>query len=337
MKNFTIKYNSIETNALFGNYIEILKKLLQNKKVIIVCDKNIYSLYPEIRSISPVVCIEANEKLKSLKTIEVIYNKLITFNADRATYIVAIGGGITCDIAAYAASTFYRGLKFVLIPTSLLAMADASIGGKNGVNYKNHKNIIGTINQPETIIIDKNFLKTLPQEEYRNGIAEIIKHAIISGDVLFNKLKNNKSRKINDDILRLSIKTKVEIVTTDEKEKGIRRILNFGHTFGHIIEISESLKHGEAVSIGMVLATKISERLNKCDSSITNKIIKILKYYNLPTTCKLDFKKIEKQLFFDKKNENGYIHFVFIEDIGKVAVEKILRKKVVNVLSKVIS
>jgi len=337
MKNFTINYCSTKTNVHFGNYINVLKKTLKNKRFIIICDKNIFLLYPEIEKLSSVICINAGEKQKSLNTVEYLYSELIKLNADRTTNIVTIGGGITCDIAGYVASTFYRGLPFILIPTSLLAMTDAAIGGKNGVNYKNHKNIIGIISQPENIIIDKSFLKTLPEEEYRNGIAEIIKHAIISGDLLFNKLKNNKSQKINDEILRLSIQTKVKFVTADEKENGIRRILNFGHTFGHIIEISKNLKHGEAVGIGMVLASKISENLNKCNAATTDKTIKMLEYYNLPTTCKLDFKNLEKLLTYDKKNDNKYLHFVFIEKIGKVVVERISRKTIIRVLSKVIS
>ncbi len=335
MKNFTINYNSTSTNILFGSYINFLKKILINKRIVIICDKNIYSLYPDIKKTSSVICIVANEKQKTLKTVENIYTELLKLNADRATYIVAIGGGITCDIAAYVASTFYRGLPFILIPTSLLAMTDAAIGGKNGVNFNNHKNLIGTINQPETIIIDKIFLKTLPKEEYSNGIAEIIKHSIISGDLLFNKLKNNKTKKISDEILKLSIQTKVYFVTTDEKEKGIRKVLNFGHTFGHIIELSENIKHGEAVSIGMVLASKISENVNKCDNLTTNKIIEILEFYNLPTTCKINLKTIDKQLNYDKKNDNKNIHFVFIKEIGEVVVENTSRKKIMGVLSRI--
>lgn len=335
MKNFTINYNSAKTNVLFGNYIDVLNKTLAGKRIITICDKNIFSLYPEIKKFSPLILIDATEVQKSLKTVNKIYDELVKLNADRATFIIAIGGGVTCDIAGFAASTFYRGLSFFLVPTSLLAMADASIGGKNGVNYKNHKNLIGTINQPQSIIIDKNFIKTLPAREYKNGIAEIIKHAIISGDNFFNKLKNNSSKKINDDILKLSVQIKVKIVTADEKENGARKILNLGHTIGHIVEMEKKLKHGEAVSVGMVLAAKISESLNKCNSVTVNRIIELLKFYNLPTKCKINFKKIEKHLIFDKKNDNGNLHFVFIDDIGKVVIEKISVKKLIDTILKI--
>jgi len=335
MNNFTVNFPSGKTDILFGNYFEQLNLSAKSRRIIIVCDQLVNKLYPKISEKNTIISIEALESEKTMDTAGFIYNKLIELKADRSTLLIAIGGGIVCDITGFVAATFYRGMPVILIPTTLLAMADAAIGGKNGMNVGFHKNLTGTIRQPEVIIIDTSFLKTLPIEEFRNGIAEIIKHAVISGDKLFSLLENNselKSGTISKEILKIAMQVKIDIVLADEQETGLRRILNFGHTFGHIIELSEGMRHGEAVCIGMAMAAKLSERLNKCNQTTTERLLKLLNYYQIPSTSLLDINVITRQLVYDKKKYGNDLYFVFLEGIGKVVAERISHHKLEHVL-----
>ncbi|MBI5538485.1 MAG: 3-dehydroquinate synthase [Bacteroidia bacterium] len=326
MDNLSLNLVTGTTEILFGNYSEKLNLATKNRRIIIICDQNVNKLYPYISQNYPVINFLSLESEKTLVKVEQIYNKLIELKADRSTLIVAIGGGIVCDITGFIASTFYRGLPFILIPTSLLAMVDASIGGKNGVNFNNHKNIIGTIRQPESIIIDTTFLSTLPREEFKNGISEIIKHSIISGEQFYNSLLNNtelRSGVVNYNIIKSAIQTKTEIVSLDPFENGIRRILNFGHTIGHIIELKEGISHGKAIAIGMMMTTKLSVYFNYCNNSIVENLFNLLSFYELPVKTTLNIKDIIEFMEFDKKKTNDSLHFVFVSDIGKLTYNKI--------------
>jgi 3-dehydroquinate synthase len=326
MDNLSLNLITGNTDIIFGNYSEKLKLISKNRQIIIICDSNINRLFPEISKKYISINITAFESEKTLQNVEFIYSQLLELKTDKSTLLVAIGGGIICDIAGYVAATFYRGLSVVLIPTTLLAMVDASIGGKNGVNFNNHKNIIGTISQPETIIIDTNFLKTLPHEEFKNGIAEIIKHSIISGGEFYNSIsKNNdlKSGIISETAIKSAIKIKLEKVSADVNEKNIRKVLNFGHTLGHIIELKQGISHGKAIAIGMLMATKISAYFNKCDNKLVDEIENLISFYELPVDTSVNIDKIIESLEFDKKKNNETLHFVFIENIGTVKQESI--------------
>ena len=188
MNNFSIKWPSGKTDFVFGDFTEAIRQYVPKHKLIFICDEKLAELYPEISFFKPIIKINASEDNKSLQCVDLMYQKLIEFGADKHTIIVSIGGGITSDIAGFLASTFYRGMPLVLVPTTLLAIADAAIGGKNGLNFGQYKNQIGTIRQPKKIIIDNRFLRTLPAGQLKSGMAEVIKHAVISGDNLFRLL-----------------------------------------------------------------------------------------------------------------------------------------------------
>jgi 3-dehydroquinate synthase len=338
MNYFTINWSSGKTDFVFGDFSEVIRKDLQNRKLIFICDERLVELYPEISCFNPVILISANEENKSLQNIDLLYQKLIEFGADKHTVIVSIGGGIISDLAGFIAATFFRGMPLVLVPTTLLAMIDAAIGGKNGLNFNHHKNQIGTIRQPEKIIIDKRFLKTLPAIQIKSGMAEVIKHAVISGDELFNEVQKPEnitqwSKGIfSKDWLIKVMQVKIKIVLDDEFEKGNRRILNFGHTIGHILEMQEKISHGEAVSIGMVIAAKLSVYLKKCEQKSVDQLIAALSHFNLPVVSKYNVQNIISHLDSDKKKIGKEINYVLMEDIGHVVVERMTIEKLKNFL-----
>lgn len=341
MNSKTVNWPSWKTEIIFGGISELIEKFLLGRKLIFLCDENILKLYSELFNNQKLIKIKASEKGKSLKLIEEIYSKLLEWEADKNTVLVAVGGGITCDIAGFAASTFYRGMSLVLVPTTLLSMVDAAIGGKNGVNFNEHKNLIGTIRQPEKILVDTHFLKTLPSTQMRNGMAEVVKHSFISDGFLYSEwkkaenIKNWQKNIMSDDLLWQIMKVKIDIVLADEQENGKRKILNFGHTLGHIIEMQEKITHGEAVGIGMVMATKLSTHLNKCMPETENKLTEILASFGLPVSTTLSISEINKHLKFDKKKSGNEIHYVFIEKIGHIYAEPIPIEKLKKILLEV--
>jgi 3-dehydroquinate synthase len=251
--------------------------------------------------------------------------------ADRQTFLVGIGGGVITDITGYTASIYMRGLNFGFVPTSLLAMVDAAIGGKNGVDIGVYKNMVGTIRQPSFLLYDYSFLKTLPDAEWINGFAEIIKHACIKDQRMFqhlehtnlNKLKKNK--KLIGDLIEANARIKTKIVQQDEFEKGDRRLLNFGHTLGHALEKLYELPHGQAISLGMTAACEFSHELSSFKES--QRVIDVLDQYGLPTDAEFDKQKVFEILKKDKKKEKDSINYVLLDKIGKARVERIPIKR----------
>ena len=232
----------------------------------IVTDGSVRSLYGDLFPPWEVIEIGIGERSKTLATVERIYEAFLQYEIDRSSFVVAIGGGLVCDVAGYAASTYLRGLRFGFVPTTLLAQVDASVGGKNGVNFKGYKNLVGTFTQPLFVLCDFALLKTLPEPELKNGFAEAIKTAAIGDAHLFSFLETawKGALSLEPDVIErivydcLTVKSR--IVSFDEREKGERRKLNFGHTVGHALEKVNHLRHGEAVSLGMVAAAKLSAR-----------------------------------------------------------------------------
>ena len=241
--------------------------------------------------------------------------------ATRKTTLVGIGGGVITDITGYVASVYMRGIPFGFIPTSLLALVDASIGGKNGIDVGVHKNMVGTIRQPSFILHDHIFLNTLPQSEWQNGFAEIIKHACIKDAAMFKTLEANSfkkyqgSKKLVSELIQRNAVLKIKTVQQDEFETGNRKLLNFGHTLGHALENQYELSHGQAVAIGMAYATKVSEKLLGFKQS--QKVINLLEQYNLPTFASFDKQKAFNVLKMDKKREKESINYILLEKIGK--------------------
>ncbi len=307
-----------------------ISKLLDNKTIsgnsFIITDDNLAVLYKDFLYDKNVIVVNHGDKNKNLSTMDMIYDKLLKAGADRKSFILGFGGGMVTDIAGFAASTYMRGVRFGFIPTSLLAMVDASIGGKNGVNHHRFKNIIGNINQPDFVIIDPVFLKTLPEEEYINGMAEAIKHLLIADESGFNNYYANIKSFLNktgneiSSFLCSQTKIKVDIVNNDEKETGERKKLNFGHTFGHAIEKLSGIKHGFAVSIGMIIAAKISGKMGYLSSNEIQIIENTLMKTGLPVSYNLPAHKILETITKDKKKSGDDIDFIALEKIGKAVI-----------------
>ncbi|MDR2652162.1 MAG: 3-dehydroquinate synthase [Prevotellaceae bacterium] len=326
IKTATGKESEIFTGEDFTN----IHNYLPAQNVIVIIDENIFDLYPLFSENFTCIKIQANEKNKTLETVENIILQLTELKADRSTFIVGVGGGITCDIAGFAASIYMRGLSFGFVSTSLLSQVDASVGGKNGVNFCGLKNMIGTFNQPAFVICDTNMLDTLPQIEFRGGLSEIIKIALIKDAEMFDFIENNtanilkRDKKILQELITKSIQYKADIVECDEFEKGVRRILNFGHTLAHAIEANDNISHGFAVSIGIMFAAKISAHFGLVSNNIVKRIEHLLAQFDLPRYTNIDEKLLFNAFVADKKKNDDTINFVLLNGIGK-SVEKSIK------------
>ncbi len=294
----------------------------------IITDTNVRHHYQRYFPPCEVIEIRPGEGRKNLDTVRDIYERLVNLEADRFSFIVGIGGGVVCDIAGFVASTYMRGLRFGLVPSTLLSQADAGVGGKNGVNFGGHKNMVGVFNQPEFVFCDMNLLKTLPEKEILCGFAEIVKHGAIADPGLFSYLENHypkafdRDTRVMEKLVHDSILIKAAIVNRDEKEKGERRKLNFGHTIGHALEKTTGLSHGEAVSVGMAFAARLSEKRGYLSSTDRERIEGLLERLGLPTGIPIDGKSLLGVLRKDKKREGDRIHFVLLKGMGNAVVEE---------------
>ena len=284
-----------------------------------------------------IITLPDGEEYKNMDTIMWAMDRLFDAKFDRNSTLIAFGGGVVGDMTGFIASIFLRGIKFIQIPTTLLAIVDSSVGGKTGVNNKYGKNLIGSFYQPEAVYIDTHFLTTLEKREFAAGMAEIIKMAVMFDKEFFDNIKNGKLSL--EEMIKRSVELKAEVVNLDEKEKGIRSVLNYGHTFGHVIENLTSYKtylHGEAVAIGMVMANELSKELGYLSEKEADEIKDVLKKYNLPTNYKIkDIEEFYNHFFLDKKTLDNNIKFIIPEKIGKYKIVKnIDKEKVLNVLRK---
>lgn len=326
--NINIQRNQ-KTNISVGVDISLNSEIIKNRNTVIISDSRIYNLYPEIFKKHHSIIIPQGENEKNLNRIEFILSRFIEFGIDKNSLVIGFGGGVICDIAGFAASIYMRGCKFGFIASTLLAQVDAAIGGKNGVNLANHKNYIGLIKQPEFVICDVKLLQTLEIEEYKSGLAEVIKYALIADKKLFKILLENKNEilKSRDQILmqkivETCIKIKKKIITEDPDDNYLRHILNFGHSFGHAIEVSERIKHGMAIAKGMKIACEISVKRRVLSDTSKDSIIDLLKLYEYDLTTKIGRNEIEL-LKKDKKKDGESINFILLEDIGKPKIDKI--------------
>ena len=306
-----------------------LKQLVKKENVVILTDENVYAHHSKKFEGYKLIKFPAGEQYKNQTTVDQIINELIKLEADKNTMLIGVGGGVVTDIAGYVAAIYMRGIKFGLVPTSILAMVDAAIGGKNGIDVGVYKNMVGTIRQPDFIFYDYAFLQTLPVKEWVNGFAEIIKHACIKDALLFSMLEKYTLHELQTDttliaeLIEKNVAIKNDIVTKDEFEKGDRKLLNFGHTIGHAIENMHQLPHGHAVSIGMVAACTLSEQISGLHFEEAKRIIKLLAKYHLPVIIETDHEKIFEVLKMDKKRVNGAINFILLEKIGHAVIKPI--------------
>jgi 3-dehydroquinate synthase len=314
---------------LIGERLENLPSHLPPGRAIVITDSNLLRLYRTELPAAPVLSIGCGESVKTLETVKSLYETLVDLEADRSTFLLGIGGGVVCDVAGFVASTFMRGLRFGFVATTLLAQVDASVGGKNGVNLGGFKNLVGTFTQPEFVLCDLRLLNTLPEIEVANGMAEIVKHALIADAGLFAFLEERAEQALALEpptIERLvgdSIAIKAGVVGRDEREAGERRNLNFGHTFGHALEKAEGLSHGEAVSIGMVFAAGLSVKMGRLSAAAYQRIPALLRRLRLPVSTAADPGRVLAALRRDKKREAARIHFVLLDDIGRAVVEEV--------------
>ena len=359
IKKLSVNTKSLNYKILIGeNLISKLSVLFYEnsinfKKCLLLIDKNIPKKYVSKikKSLSKknkeiyIFSLRANEANKNQKNINNILEILLNKNFSRKDCLISIGGGITGDIGGFAASIFKRGLMFINLPTTLLSQVDSSVGGKTGINSKHGKNLIGSFYQPNLVISDIDFLKTLPRRELICGYAEILKHSLISSKIFYKFLDKNVANILNlkspyiDESIYESCKIKKFVVEKDEKEKNKRKILNFGHTFAHAYEASlgysKKLNHGEAVLLGMKTALKFSlmkKMISKKDYQV---ILKHYKRVNLPSkiTKYFSLKDIDKILSFmikDKKNNSDKINLVLLKKIGKPIFKKQYSKKKIN-------
>ena len=343
-------YSIIIEDGLINSLAMLLKKKNTNQQWIIISQQSIMKhygndLYNQLNdngfNVNKIM-IEEGESSKDIKIYMQIVSKLLESNCDRSSIILALGGGVVGDIAGFVASTYLRGIKYYQIPTTLLAMVDSSIGGKTGLNYLRTKNIIGTIYQPDAVLIDPQLLSTLPVDETISGIGEIIKYGAIK-DSIFLKNLNEWIDDLNNFPYSIAIERcceiKADVVSADEKEKDLRRILNFGHTIGHALESHigyDNIRHGEAISYGMKCASWISKEKSLINNDEYNFMIELINKLPLPKLDKLNYDQIIQFINFDKKYQNGKLSFILLNGLGSTEIATDISKELIRKSLKVL-
>jgi shikimate kinase / 3-dehydroquinate synthase len=324
-KNY--QFSTAKVDYYFNAELGLLEKLVDKQQTVLLTDENVYEAHKKKFKGWKLIIVKPGEEHKVQSTVNDIIEQLIEFGADRGTTLVGIGGGVITDLTGYVAAIYMRGLRFGFLPTTILAMVDASVGGKNGIDVGPYKNLVGTIRQPQFLLYDLSLLKSLPVSQWTDGFAEIIKHASIKDAPMFRELEKNKltvyrrdGKALNKLILR-NASLKSDLVQRDEFEKGERRLLNFGHTLGHAIETQYDLSHGQAISIGMAAACRISEKLKRFKD--TDRVVNLLKKYGLPAEASFDKKKVFEVLKMDKKRTKSSMNYILLEKIGKAVTEPI--------------
>ena len=327
MKKLTYKFSNSTTDYYLAYGISHLKEIVDQRNSVVITDEHVYGNHEKRFKNWNVIILKPGEEHKTQATVDSIVEQLIAIEADRKTTLVGVGGGVVTDITGYAASVYMRGIKFGFVPTTLLSLVDASIGGKNGIDVGVYKNLVGTIRQPSFILHDLVFLNSLPKSEWINGFAEVIKHACIKDVAMFRELETNSLKKYKASkvflckLIQRNAILKTKIVQQDEFEKGDRKLLNFGHTLGHALENQYELSHGQAISIGMTYASMISEKILGFKEA--NRVTNLLARYDLPTFVEFDKGKVFNVLKIDKKRERKDIHYILLERIGKGVIKTI--------------
>ena len=336
MKKLTYKFSNSSVDYYLAGGISHLKKIVDQENAIIITDENVFDAHTKRFKGWNCIVLKPGEEYKVQSTVDAVIEQLIEMEADRKTILIGVGGGVITDITGYVASVYMRGISFGFVPTTLLAMVDASIGGKNGIDAGVFKNMVGIIRQPKFILHDMVFLNSLPQNEWENGFAEIIKHAAIKDAAMFRELESNTFKKYQGrqksicELVKRNAIIKTRVVQQDEFEKGERRLLNFGHTLGHALENQYELSHGQAISIGMTYASVISEKITGFKEA--GRVARLLLKYGLPTFAEFDKQKVFNVLKMDKKRERKEMNYVLLEKIGRGVVKSIPLKQLENII-----
>ncbi len=343
-------YEIIIGPHILGTLPDRLKGLKMGKKYLLVTHKVLSKYASLLHNVlnehgynGSILYLPAGEETKSYTYLNQIYDKLIDERLDRGSFVIAVGGGVIGDIVGYAAATYLRGIDFVQVPTTLLAMVDSSVGGKTAIDHPKGKNLIGAFHQPRLVLADLEVLNTLPERDYVSAIAEIIKYGVIYDKGMFHYLETHMEKLLarDEDTLRYcvmrSCQIKGHVVEQDEKEADLRAILNYGHTIGHAVEACAGYKltHGECVAIGMIGAARLALELNMFDQEGYNRIFKLILKAGLPVdvlNMGLNVEQIKDVIFNDKKVVGGNLKFVLPKDIGTVVIEKVDFDKVIPTL-----
>jgi 3-dehydroquinate synthase len=363
------EYKIYIKKGILSSLTEYLIRTIENKKIIVITNPLVNSLYgTKLLSVlkkggynPDFIEVPDGEKYKSLSTANYLYDELLKRKVDRTTTLIALGGGVIGDLTGFVAATYMRGLPLVHIPTTLLAQVDSSIGGKVAVDHPLAKNIMGSFYQPQAVYIDPEVLQTLSERDINNGIVETIKIAVISSPSLFRWLEKNIAQFINkniyllDELVKEAVSLKVDIVLKDPWERGLRKILNFGHSIGHALEVEagyQGLSHGEAVALGMLIETKIAHHRGICSEALEGQIKRILSFPSsslsfLPSSLSfprkresifnyiqnINYNQLWETLTLDKKNIQGKMRFILPETLGKVTlVDDITKEEVIKAL-----
>jgi len=328
MKKLTYHFSGKEVQYYLGASFADIHQYIPQEKCILITDETIHRFHASRFEGYKTIVIPAGEQYKQQATVDDIINQLIELEANRKTILIGIGGGVVTDITGYVASVYMRGVKFGFLPTTVLGQVDASIGGKNGIDVGMYKNLIGVIRQPDMIFFDFSFLRSLPDSQWINGFAEIIKHACIRDEQMFDLLEKHTLAdfQTNSDLLAALIERNIviksDIVEQDEFEDGDRKLLNFGHTLGHAIENVFQLPHGFAVSIGMAAASLLSVEKNLLSVTDRERILRLLDRYGLPVHVFIDKEKnaVISNLKMDKKRASTEIDFILLRKIGEALI-----------------
>jgi 3-dehydroquinate synthase len=327
MKHSRYTFSKSTVDYYFDTGFSQLKKIVDPKQAILITDENVHAAHGSRFKGWNMLVLKAGEEYKIQATVDAVIDQLIDFQADRKTTLIGIGGGVITDLTGYIASVYMRGIPFGFIPTSLLAMVDASVGGKNGIDVGVYKNMVGTIRQPGFLLYDMTFLSSLPDSEWKNGFAEIVKHASIKDAAMFRQLEKGsleifqKQKRAIADLVQRNVTIKTKVVKEDEFETGERRLLNFGHTLGHALENQYELSHGQAISIGMTYAAFISEDM--AGFSEAERVSNLLNQYGLPGLAKFENNKVFDVMKMDKKRVKKEMNYVLLEKIGKAIIKSI--------------
>lgn len=360
-KKVTVEYNNLPAYDIVleqsynSLYRELEKLNVINRKICIVTDSNLSRLY--LKKVKEIVksCAKevitftfpAGENSKNLDTVYDLYEKLIEAGFDRKDLLIALGGGVVGDLTGYAAATYLRGISFIQMPTSLLAMVDSSIGGKTGVDFHAYKNMIGAFHQPKLVYVNLSALKTLDDAQYYSGFGEIIKHGLIRDKEYYAWLKDHRQDIKNRDMAVLeetvyrSCLIKRDVVEKDPKESGERALLNFGHTIGHAIEklLNFKLLHGECVAVGMVAAGYLSYKRNLLSKDQFDDMVRVIKNFNLPVSVSgVRANEVLQATYHDKKRDGGKINFILLFTIGKAYIDNtVSEKELLDAINQIIS
>ena len=339
------QYSIVIGHAFMDQAVNYIVNVMQNKRLFIVTDKNVAALYLEdlqtalLKHSIEVECfiVQAGEQAKQFSVFESLLDDMLSKRMERQTTLLALGGGVVGDLTGFAASVLLRGVPFIQMPTTLLAQVDSSVGGKTGINSPHGKNLIGCFYQPSLVLMDSFFLQSLPKRDYLSGYAEIVKYGLLQDVQFFEWLDKRqkaileRDKSVLNQAIYQSCQVKADIVSRDEKEKDIRALLNLGHTFAHVLEretgYSDLLHHGEAVSIGMVLAFKFSAYLGYCNTHEALKVSEHLNQVGLPTSLSdidinLNVTRFIDQMMLDKKVSDGQLVFILAHKIGHAFIAK---------------